>query len=484
MSAIHSPAPIAARGTRDRAAELSSCWTNVSQCPLERTAPFLFPDALAYVAPHAGPIYSGAVAAAVYRSLQLQRPDRIVLLAFPHRGGLQGVATPDVDGIATPLGEVPLDSHFAGFPRRPERVLCDHSFEIQLPFLQKAAPHARLTALYVGTMSAKQRREAGAKLAEQWRPGTVFLASSDFTHYGRSFGFQPFPADGMVAGKIRSKLDLSCITAAGSLDSDLFLDAVAEHEATICGAEPIALLLDVLQNLRGDEIYQHTLDYQASGEITRGTITIRYGATALALGYFLAHRVRSRASDPCCCGNHRRCGLNVPWCRWPLARSAVRSLALKSRAERCNIDIVCALLPWCLQAVISKCRTAGIPAVSGSQNIRSGILSTAKSASGNCSDSRRSRCHSVNLWRGPCPRFRSQAAVGSAWRRLSLRWQQYRLWPISGRYPHSRRYGGHIRRSLSFNGNGNAGMSGEMAARTALRRNLIRPKFNVTTQGE
>ena len=49
-----------------------------------RTGSFLFPGALGYVVPHAGPAYSGTVAAAVYRSLREQRPERIVMLAFPH----------------------------------------------------------------------------------------------------------------------------------------------------------------------------------------------------------------------------------------------------------------------------------------------------------------------------------------------------------------------------------------------------------------
>jgi AmmeMemoRadiSam system protein B len=52
-----------------------------------RTGPYLFPDPLAFVVPHAAPEYSGVVAASVYRSLRDQNPERIVLLAFPHRGG-------------------------------------------------------------------------------------------------------------------------------------------------------------------------------------------------------------------------------------------------------------------------------------------------------------------------------------------------------------------------------------------------------------
>src|SRR5690349_9925741 len=120
-----------------------------------RTGRFLPPGALAFVAPHAGPAYSGTVAAAVYRAIRQQRPERVVVLAFPHRGSFGGIAVPDVDVISTPLGEVPLDKEFAAkFPRVAESQVCDHSFEIQLPFLQRAAPFARVSALYVGHMDA------------------------------------------------------------------------------------------------------------------------------------------------------------------------------------------------------------------------------------------------------------------------------------------------------------------------------------------
>ena len=77
----------------------------------------------------------------------------------------------------------------------PEERVCDHSFEIQLPFLQKAAPHARVSVLYVGRLSGDGRRAAAAQLAEAARAGAVLVASSDFTHYGPSFGFLPFPLD-------------------------------------------------------------------------------------------------------------------------------------------------------------------------------------------------------------------------------------------------------------------------------------------------
>jgi hypothetical protein len=249
----------------------------------QRTGPFLFPNGLGYVAPHAGPQYSGTVAAAVYRSLEQQKPERIVVLAFPHHGGLQGMAIPDVETISTPLGEVPIDREFAaGFSRVPEGQVCDHSFEIQLPFLQKAVPNGRVTPVYVGRTGAQERRAAAERLAAAWQPGVVFLASSDFTHYGRGFGYVPFPPDSAVAFHLR-ELDFFCAEAAGSLNSSMFLESLEERGATVCGTGPISLLLDVMRLLGGDDLYQATLDYETSGDLTGD---FRHSVSYAALGYF------------------------------------------------------------------------------------------------------------------------------------------------------------------------------------------------------
>ena len=248
-----------------------------------RTGPYLLPDGMGFVVPHAAPEYSGVVAAAVYRSLRQQKPERIVLLAFPHRGGLRGVAVPEVRAVSTPFGPVAIDAFLPErFPRVAEPLVCDHSFEIQLPFLQKAAPGARLCPLYVGAMNEEQRRAWAEMLAAEWRAGTVFLASSDFTHYGRAFGYVPFPADDRIADRLRS-LDAESMEAAGSIDSGLFLESLAETGDTVCGSDPIALLLATLRLIRPDGIFQSLLDYQTSGELTGD---YRHTVSYAALGYF------------------------------------------------------------------------------------------------------------------------------------------------------------------------------------------------------
>ena len=282
MSAVHI-SPFAGSWYPQRRSELERLLAERFEESHQRTGGFARPGGLGFVMPHAGPAYSGTVAAAVYRALQHQRPEQIVLLAFPHRGCLQGVATPDVEAISTPLGAVAIDRAFAReFRPVAEARVCDHSFEIQLPFLQVGVPGARVTPLYVGDMTAGERSAAADVLAAAWRPEVVFLASSDFTHYGSSFRHLPFPADRNTPARLR-ELDFEYIEAAVSLDSSLFLNTLGQHHATVCGAAPIALLLDTLRRLPGEDIYQSTLDYQTSGDLTDDW---EQSVSYAALGYY------------------------------------------------------------------------------------------------------------------------------------------------------------------------------------------------------
>jgi len=258
---------------------------------VERTGPFLRDGALGFVVPHAGVEYSGCVAAAAYRHLQRHPAQRAVVLGFAHRGGPAGVAIPDVDGYATPLGEVRTDREAMArlaarqpFREVPEQRICDHSVEIQLPLLQWAAPQMQVVPLFVGHLDGPARDAAAEALAGLCGPGTVFLVSSDLTHFGRAFGYQPFAVDSAVSARLE-ELDRGVMEAAASLDAEMFLAAIRESSATVCGVAPISLWLRTLETAGGEEVFQQTLDYQTSGEITGDyDHTVSYGA----LGYFRA----------------------------------------------------------------------------------------------------------------------------------------------------------------------------------------------------
>jgi MEMO1 family protein len=270
--------------------ELSELLDNAWKTSERRTGAPLLPGGLAFVVPHAGLVYSGQVAAAVYRHLEHQRPRRVLLAGFSHRGGGSGVSIPEISGFSTPLGRLPVDLELAGrlaafepFHFAPEATLCDHSVEIQLPLLQRAVPQAQVVPLYVGALEPADREQAARRIAELLSPETVLLASSDLTHFGRAFHFQPFAVDGSVADRLR-RLDFEVLEAAGSLRDQLFLQTLHETSATVCGYDPIALLLATVRCLGGEEdTFQQVLDYQTSGELTGDFhSSVSYGA----LGYF------------------------------------------------------------------------------------------------------------------------------------------------------------------------------------------------------
>lgn len=255
----------------------------------KRTGAFTRDNGIAFVVPHAAPMYSGQVAAAAYRHVERSRPLRIVLLGFSHRQGVPGIAVPRVDTISTPLGQTRVDvdaaERLSGHPpfhASPERFLCDHSVEIQLPFLRAVAPNARVLPLYVGHLNTTDRAGAASRLRTLLDGSTIILASSDFTHFGDGFGYRPFPVDERTGTRLR-RLDGEMIAAAGSLDAELFLEERRRTGATICGYEPVALLLEILRGAPGEEIFQDTLDYQTSGEITGD---YSHSVSYAAMGYF------------------------------------------------------------------------------------------------------------------------------------------------------------------------------------------------------
>lgn len=144
----------------------------------------------ALVVPHAGYIYSGSVAGSAYARLKevAGTIERVVLLGPVHRVPVRGLALPDTDNFATPLGTVPLDreaiSRIAQMPQvatsGPAHAH-EHSLEVQLPFLQSVLGDFSLVPLAVGDASAAEVAEV---LDAVWGgPETLIVISSDLSHY-------------------------------------------------------------------------------------------------------------------------------------------------------------------------------------------------------------------------------------------------------------------------------------------------------------
>lgn len=208
---------------------------------------FARPKAL--IAPHAGYIYSGPIAARAYALLApyAQTIRRIVLLGPCHRVAVRGLAVPHAKAFSTPLGEIPLDQEaIAAALKLPQVVRHngahaeEHSLEVQLPFLQAVLVDFSLVPFAVGYATADEVAEV---LELLWGgPETLIVVSSDLSHY------HAYPdalrRDRHTADEI-SRLHL-----------------LVDHEQA-CGATPINGLIELALR-RG--LQPHLLDLRNSGD--------------------------------------------------------------------------------------------------------------------------------------------------------------------------------------------------------------------------
>ena len=151
----------------------------------------LSPKAL--IAPHAGYIYSGPVAANAYKSIAARaagkdKISRVVLLGPPHRVVVQKFCVPAATAFRTPLGVVPIDAagiaaalKVPGVEQSDVPHAEEHSLEVHLPFLQRVLGDFTLVPVIVGGPSPA---ETDALLQALWGgPETLVVISSDLSHY-------------------------------------------------------------------------------------------------------------------------------------------------------------------------------------------------------------------------------------------------------------------------------------------------------------
>jgi MEMO1 family protein len=224
------------------------------------------PRPKALIAPHAGYIYSGPVAASAYSRLGDAAAIRRVLLLGPaHRLPFRGIACPSAEAFATPLGDVPVDQAaidaIADLPQvtRLDRAFDgEHCLEVQLPFLQAMLSDFAIVPLVVGEATGE---EVAAVLERLWGgPETLIVVSSDLSHY---LDYDSARAiDAQTAEAIR----------------DLRPEAISARQA--CGRNPIAGLLTAA---RRHALHAAELDLRNSGD-TAGPRdrVVGYGAYSFA----------------------------------------------------------------------------------------------------------------------------------------------------------------------------------------------------------
>jgi len=222
------------------------------------------PQPKAIIAPHAGYVYSGPVAASIYAPLIALRGavSRVVLLGPTHRVAVDGLALPASRAFATPLGMITIDQHaVAAIVDLPQVIVSEaahaqeHSLEVQLPFLQTVLGDFSLLPLAVGDASP----QAVAQVLERLWGGdeTLIVVSSDLSHY-------------LPYGQAR-RIDAQ--TAQSIVD----LDPTIDHQQA-CGATPVNGLLLAA---RAHGLHGQLIDLRNSGDTAGDKArVVGYGAFA------------------------------------------------------------------------------------------------------------------------------------------------------------------------------------------------------------
>ena len=218
----------------------------------------------ALIAPHAGYIYSGPVAATAYTLLRPLKDTitRVILLGPVHRVWVQSLALPGVDSFQTPMGNIPIDkaavAQIQALPQVETNLAAhaqEHSLEVHLPFLQSVLGSFKLLPLAVGGATPDQVAEV---LELLWGgPETLIVVSSDLSHY-------------LPYQEARD-------TDRHTVDAMLHLDPHLASEQA-CGAHPVNGLL-LTAKRKG--LTPHLLDLRNSGD-TAGDKSRVVGYAAIA----------------------------------------------------------------------------------------------------------------------------------------------------------------------------------------------------------
>lgn len=231
------------------------------------------------IAPHAGYDYSGMCASHVYKELAGNFPDTFIILGTNHSGRGNALFALSLEDFETPIGIVKNDKTLGnalieagsseGLQQDETAHKYEHSIEVQLPFLQFVSNTMKkdfsIVPIVVSTMdfdSCAKAAEIISNVSKMYGRQVCVIASSDFTHYGMSYGFLPFKEN---VRKNLYDLDRRSINHILKLDAKLFYQEATK--TTICGTAPIVVLIELCKHLGAKRA--RLLKYYTSGDVTK-----------------------------------------------------------------------------------------------------------------------------------------------------------------------------------------------------------------------
>ncbi|MBW1739877.1 MAG: AmmeMemoRadiSam system protein B [Deltaproteobacteria bacterium] len=219
---------------------------------------------LAAISPHAGYVYSGGVAGAVFSQIQI--PGTVVILGPNHRGMGAAVAITASGTWDMPLGPVPINEALAesilkvstsGIKIKddPQAHTMEHSIEVQVPFLQFLQPDVSIVPIALSHLSYDACQEMGRALVRgirDYKKDVLLVASTDMTHY-----------ESQESAQAKDKLAMDRIL---ELDPEGLYETVAQHGISMCGVIPTTIVLEACNGLGASKAA--LVQYATSGDVT------------------------------------------------------------------------------------------------------------------------------------------------------------------------------------------------------------------------
>ncbi|MGC9099115.1 MAG: MEMO1 family protein [Candidatus Micrarchaeia archaeon] len=224
-------------------------------------------SALGFVAPHAGYVYSGEIAAYTYKALSIRskakKVDTFVIIG-PNHTGLGAAIAVSMQDWHMPFGVVKNDIELAEAITKKSRYIQpderahagEHSIEVQLPFLQKVVDNPRCVFICMGDQSldaSKLLAKAVIDSSKELGREVVVIASSDFNHY--------------ESAETAKKKDMPAIDALKKLDYEEFNKRLRASDDTACGFGPITVAA-IFSKEKGAKS-GYLLKYGNSGDVNK-----------------------------------------------------------------------------------------------------------------------------------------------------------------------------------------------------------------------
>jgi AmmeMemoRadiSam system protein B len=227
-------------------------------------------SAFGCIVPHAGYMYSGHVAGAVFSHLKV--PSRCILMCPNHTGQGRPLAIMSSGAWQTPLGNVNIDSELAEILKErcpllnedAEAHRYEHAAEVELPFLQALNPSTSFVPIALGTGQFESLQELGEGIADvvaAQSERVPIIASSDMNHY---------ESDPVTRVKDHKAIDRIL-----QLDARGLYDVVMKEEISMCGFGPAVAMLTAARKLGATSA--QLIKYATSGDIS--------GDRAMVVGY-------------------------------------------------------------------------------------------------------------------------------------------------------------------------------------------------------